>query len=66
MLVSAKTRTTNYVSLKYLRERLSIPTDNGVVVARWSLIGTLRNYDGGGNVNLKKATGLISKTTYIS
>ena len=44
MLVHAKTRSstifekTNFVSLKYLGEQLSIPTDNGVVVARWSLL----------------------------
>ena len=33
----------NFVSLKYLREHLSIPTDNGVVVARWSLLIQSRN-----------------------
>ena len=35
MLVHAKT---NFVSIKYLREQLSVPTDIGVVVARWSLL----------------------------
>ena len=49
MLVHAKTRTstifryTNFVSLKYSREHFSIPTDNGVVVARWSLLIHSRN-----------------------
>ena len=44
MLVHAKTRSstifgkTNFVSLKYLGEQLSIPTDHCVVVARWSLL----------------------------
>ena len=30
-------------SLKYVREHVSIPTDNGVVVARWSLLIHSRN-----------------------
>ena len=33
----------NFVSLKYLRQKLSIPTENGVVVARWSLLIHSRN-----------------------
>ena len=33
----------NFVSLKYLRKQLSISTDNGVVVARWSLLIHSRN-----------------------
>ena len=30
-------------SLKYVREHVSIPTDNSVVVARWSLLIHSRN-----------------------
>ena len=30
-------------SLKYVREHVSIPSDNGVVVARWSLLIHSRN-----------------------
>ena len=33
----------NFVSLKYVREHLSIPTDNSVVVTRWSLLIHSRN-----------------------
>ena len=33
----------NKKSLKYVREHVSIPTDNGVVVARWSLLIHSRN-----------------------
>ena len=33
----------NFVSLKFLREQLSIPTDNSVVVTRWSLLINSRN-----------------------
>ena len=49
MLVHSKTRIstiflyTNFVSLKYFRQKLSIPTENGVVVARWSLLIHSRN-----------------------
>ena len=49
MLVHAKTRSstiflkTNFVSLKYLRQKRSIPIENGVVVARWSLLIHSRN-----------------------
>ena len=32
---------------------------------RLYLIGTLRNYDGNGNVNVKKAIGLTSKATTL-
>ena len=31
------------VSLKFLREQLPIPTDNSVVVARWSFLINSRN-----------------------
>ena len=34
---------TNFVSLKFLREQLSIPTDNSVVVALWLLLINSRN-----------------------
>ena len=49
MLVHSKTRIstiflyTNFVSLKYFRQKLSTPTENGVVVARWSLLILYRN-----------------------
>ena len=34
-------------------------------VAVFKLMGTLRNYDGDGNGNVKKAIGLMSKTTIL-
>ena len=34
---------TNFVSLKFLREQLSIPTDNSVVVTRWLLLINSQN-----------------------
>ena len=34
-------------------------------VARWKVIGTLRNYDGDGNGNLKTAIRLMSKMTTL-
>ena len=38
-----KTENPNAPLLKYLRQKLSIPTENGVVVARWSLSIHSRN-----------------------
>ena len=35
------------------------------VIAAFAVVGTLRNYDGDGKENVKKAIGLMSKTTTL-
>ena len=35
------------------------------VIAAFAVVGTLRNYDGDGKENVKKAIGLMSKTTIL-
>ena len=51
--------------MRLAAEKLLIPAGKSLVASLVQTFGTLRNYDGDGNGNVKNAIGLKSKTTIL-
>ena len=53
------------VNMRLAAGKLLIPAGKSLVASLVQTFGTLRNYDGDGNGNVKNAIGLKSKTTIL-